>query len=327
MIGSMTPFRISFAGGGSDLRAFYKDDPGCVVSTTINKHMYLFLHPSFDQKIQVKYSETELVDKIDELRHPIVREALRIFGLSAIDISSIADIPAGTGLGSSSSFAVGLFNALYGYIGEESTLETLASDACRLEIDILNEPIGRQDQYAAAFGGLNLISFHEDDSVTVEPIQMSSGKLEELDANLLMFYTGGRREARKILEDQVSSMGNQDKRANLIRMTELAREMKNCLTEGNNDDMGLILDESWHLKKTLSTKISSRDIDDIYEVAMKNGALGGKLLGAGGAGFLLFYCRVQEQERLRSALQLHPLRETSFHFDPHGTRLILADGV
>jgi len=321
----MTPFRISFAGGGSDLRAFYKDSPGCVVSTTIDKHMYIFVHPSFDWKIQVKYSKTELVDRIDEVQHPIVRETLRIFGLSGIDISSIADIPAGTGLGSSSSFAVGLFNALYGYLGEESTPERLASDACRLEIDILKEPIGQQDQYAAACGGLNLITFLEDDSVTVEPIRMPSGKLEELDSNLLMFYTGGHREARGILEDQAKNMDDQDKRTNLIRMTELAREIKSSLTKGNIEDLGLILDESWHLKKSLSTKISSREIDDIYELAMKNGALGGKLLGAGGSGFLLFYCPQGEQEKLRYAL--HEMPETNFHFDPCGTRLILQEDM
>ncbi|SVB86762.1 uncharacterized protein METZ01_LOCUS239616 [marine metagenome] len=317
----MTPFRVSFAGGGSDLRAFYKDDPGCVVSTTIDKYMYLFAHPSFDRKIQIKYSRTELVDEIEEIQHPIVREVLRIFRLTGIDISSIADIPSGTGLGSSSSFTVGLFNALYGYVGKESTAEKLAADACRLEIDILEEPIGRQDQYAAAFGGLNLIKFRGDDSVIVEPIDMPPGKREELDANLLMFYTGGQREARGILEDQANNMADKTKRANLIRMTQLARELHVSLQKGCTDDMGLILDENWYLKKRLSAKISCGDLDDIYQVATKNGALGGKLLGAGGAGFFLFYCRVEEQERLRSALS--GLREMRFRFDPQGTRLVL----
>jgi D-glycero-alpha-D-manno-heptose-7-phosphate kinase len=325
MIGSMTPFRVSFAGGGSDLRAFYRENLGRVVSTTIDKHMYLFLHPSFDEKIQVKYSKTELVDEIGDVAHPIVREALRIFGLRGIDISSIADIPAGTGLGSSSAFTVGLFNALYGYIGEARSVQRLAEDACRLEVDILNEPIGQQDQYASAFGGLNAITFLEDDSVRVETIEMPPGKLEELDANLLMFYTGGRREARVILEDQATNMTDRKKRANLIQMTELAGELEVSLRKGYTDDMGRILDEGWRLKKSLSSKISCGDIDDIYDVAIRNGALGGKLLGAGGAGFFLFYCQVEKQAGLRSALG--GLREMTFSFDPRGTRLILPNGA
>ena len=320
----MTPFRISFAGGGSDLSSFYEHSPGCVVSTTIDKHMYLFVHPSFDEKIQVKYSKTELVDDIDDVQHPIVREALRIFGLTGIDISSIADIPAGTGLGSSSSFAVGLFNALYGYVGMEASPEQLATDACRIEIDILKEPIGRQDQYAAAYGGLNLINFHDDHSVTVEPVHMPPGKLESLEDNLLMFYSGGRRHAGQILEDQANNMHGKN-RDNLIRMAELARELKESLVRGSIDDMGLILDEGWRLKKSLSTKISRSHIDDLYETAMRNGALGGKLLGAGDSGFLLFYCKEDEQGRLRSALAA--LKETEFRFDRRGTRLILEDSA
>jgi len=325
MIGSMTPFRVSFAGGGSDLRAFYKDHPGYVVSTSIDKHMYLFAHPSFDQKIQVKYSKTELVEEIDEVEHPIVREALRMFALRGIDISSIADIPAGTGLGSSSSFTVGLLHALYAYVGEVVGAERLAADACRLEIDVLREPIGRQDQYAAAFGGLNLIRFGGDDSVTVEPIEMPADKVQELDGNLLMFYTGGRRDARAILEDQANDMGNRKKRESLVRMTELARELSVSLRTGAVDDMGQILDESWQLKKTLSARISGGDLNEIYRVAMNQGAMGGKLLGAGGAGFFLFYCRREEHEKLRLALS--ELRETTFSFDPSGTRLILCDGI
>lgn len=324
MIGTMTPFRISFAGGGSDLSAFYKHNPGCVISTTIDKHMYLFVHPSFDEKIQIKYSRTEFVDDIEQIQHPIVREALRIFGLTGIDISSIADIPSGTGLGSSSSFTVGLFSALYSYVGEVVSPERLADDACRMEIDILKEPIGRQDQYAAAYGGLNLISFHDDHSVCVEPVHMPPGKLEDLEANLLMFYSGGQRDAGQILMDQANNM-DREKRDNLVRMTELARELRDCLVRGSIDDMGLILDEGWQLKKSLSSRISPGPIDDLYETAMKNGALGGKLMGAGGSGFLLFYCRKDEQDRLRNALG--DLKETEFHFDRRGTRLILPNSA
>jgi len=322
MIGTKTPFRISFAGGGSDLCAFYEHSPGCVVSTTIDKHMYLFVHPSFDEKFQVKYSKIELVDDIEEIQHPIVREALRLFGLTGIDISSIADIPSGTGLGSSSSFAVGLFNALYAYVGEMVSPERLAADACRMEIDILKEPIGRQDQYAAAYGGLNLINFHGDHSVTVEPIHIPQDKMRDLEQNLVMFYSGGQRDAGQILMDQANNM-NREKRDTLVRMTELARDLRDSLIRGSIDDMGLILDESWRLKKSLSSRISRGQIDDLYETAMRNGALGGKLLGAGDSGFLLFYCREDEQDRLRSALS--ELKETKFRFDRCGTRLILQD--
>jgi D-glycero-alpha-D-manno-heptose-7-phosphate kinase len=320
----MTPFRVSFAGGGSDLSSFYRQSPGCVISTTIDKHMYVFIHPSFDEKIRVKYSRTELVDKIEEVEHPIIREALRIFNLTGIDISSIADIPSGTGLGSSSSFCVGLFHALYGYIGQETSLERLAVDACRMEIDILKEPIGRQDQYAASYGGLNLISFYEDDSVLVESVKVPTEKLKELDDNLLMFYSGGSRDAGGILSDQAMNL-DRKKRDNLVKMTDLARELRDSLERGSIDDMGPILDVGWQLKKSLSMKISPGRIDNYYEIAMQNGALGGKLLGAGSSGFLMFYCKKQEQDRLRSALR--ELKEISFHFDGNGSRIILHDSV
>ena len=323
MIGSMTPFRISFAGGGSDLKAFYQNDLGCVVSTAIKKYMYLFVHPSFDEMTQVKYSQTEVVKEIDEIRHPIVRETLRLFGLKSVDISSIADIPAGTGLGSSSSFTVGLLNALYGYTGIDATTERLASEACRLEIDILKEPIGRQDQYAAAYGGLNLITFHDDDQVTVEPIGMAPAAYAKLDANLLMFYTGRVRDAGGILSEQSRNTSNPRERSNLVRVTQLARQLRDSLLGGNIDDMGLILDENWQLKKGLSNKVSSSQIDAFYQLAKENGALGGKLLGAGGGGFFLVYCRKEHQEKLRQAL---PLREMPFSLDPLGTRIILNSG-
>jgi len=324
MIGTMTPFRVSFAGGGSDLSSFYRQSPGCVISTTIDKHMYVFIHPSFDEKIQVKYSKTELVEKIEEIEHPIIRETLRVFKLTGIDISSIADIPSGTGLGSSSSFCVGLFHALYGYTGQETSPEGLAVDACRMEIDILKEPIGRQDQYAASYGGLNLINFYEDDSVSVEPVKVSAKKLKELDDNLIMFYSGGSRDARGILSDQATNL-DRKKRENLVKMTDLARELRDSLERGSIDDTGPILDVGWQLKKSLSMKISPGRIDKFYEIGMQNGALGGKLLGAGSSGFLMFYCKKQEQDQLRSALR--ELKETSFHLDENGSRIILSDCV
>jgi len=321
VIGTRTPFRISFVGGGTDLREFYSRHPGCVVSTTINKYMYIFVHRFFEKKIQVKYSRTELVRDVNEIRHPIVREALKKLGLNRLDINSIADIPAGTGLGSSSSFAVGLLHALYAYMSKYQSKEKLAQGACSIEIDMLEEPIGKQDQYAAAYGGLNFITFCPNEDVNVEPIIMHRDKLLELENNLLLFYTGKTRDANDILSDQRSNIINdKEKFSGLIRMTELAKHLRRSLVKGNLDDFGLILDENWQLKKSLSDKISQSRIDKLYEIALKNGAKGGKLLGAGGGGFLAFYCEMKRQESVRRALA--DLEELTFSFDSFGSRVI-----
>lgn len=321
MIGTRTPFRISFAGGGSDLRNFYSKHIGCVLSTTINKYMYIFIHPFFDQKTQIKYSKTELVENINNIEHPIVREALKEFGLSGVDINSIADVPAGTGLGSSCSFTVGLLHALYAYVNIYPSKEKLARKACEIEIDKLKEPIGKQDQFAAAYGGLNFITFYPDESVNVEPIIMNQKKLKELEENVLLYYIGKARAARDILNDQQNNILNDyEKFDNLVKMTKLAKQLKDSLLEGDIKIMGMILDENWHLKKSLCRNISATGIDFYYEKAKKNGALGGKLLGAGGGGFLLFYCEKENQEKLR--LSLSDLREMRFKFDSFGTKII-----
>ena len=326
MIGIRTPFRVSFVGGGSDLKEFYSRSTGCVVSTSIDKYMYIFIHQYFDNKIQVKYSETELVDRIDQIKHPIVREALKKFQINGVDINSIADIPAGTGLGSSSSYTVGLLHALYGYSSKYVSSERLAQEACELEIDLLKEPIGKQDQYAAAYGGLNVITFNNNGKVDVDPILMLPNKYRELQNNLLMFYTGKIRSASDILTDQKRNMRRNKSKFNaLVRMTELANEMKKSLIDSNLEDFGHILDENWHLKKSLSNKISRNEIDILYEKAKGSGALGGKLLGAGGGGFLLFYCEQEHQERLRSVL--NDLTELVFKFDRAGSKIIYLDDV
>jgi D-glycero-alpha-D-manno-heptose-7-phosphate kinase len=320
MIGTCTPFRISFVGGGSDMRSFYSRHPGAVVSTTINKYMYIFLHPFFDDRIQIKYSKTELVDSIGLIEHPIVRTALKEFNITGIDINSIADIPAGTGLGSSCSFTVGLLYALYSYISRFASKELLAQKACEIEIDMLKEPIGKQDQYAVAFGGLNFITFHPNEEVTVEPIVMHAEKIKQLKDNLMMFYLGKHRSTRDILSEQKQNIEkNKDNVDTLVRMTVLARELRKSLSEGTIDDMGLILDENWQLKKKLSSRISSPEIDDYYSRAKKTGATGGKLLGAGGGGFMLFYCGKEKQDSVRKAMA--GLREFPFAFENHGTHL------
>ncbi len=321
MIGTRTPFRVSFVGGGSDIRAFYSRHPGSVVSTTINKYMYIFVHPFFDERIQVKYSKTELVCSIDDLQHPIVREILGRFQVTGVDINSIADIPAGTGLGSSCSFTVGLLHALCGYVSRYPSKENLAREACEIEIDVLKEPIGKQDQYSAAYGGLNFITFYPDESVNVEPIIMPTQKLRELEKNLLFFYTGMTRSAGSILRDQTNNiLADTGAFGTLVRMTDLAKTVRDELSQGNIDNVGLILDENWRLKRTLSSRISENEIDSYYRTARKNGALGGKLLGAGGGGFLMFYCQEEHQERLAYALrELRPFR---FKFDNFGTKVI-----
>jgi D-glycero-alpha-D-manno-heptose-7-phosphate kinase len=321
MIGTRTPFRISFAGGGSDLRSFYCRQPGCVLSSSINKYMYIMVHPYFDNRIQVKYSRTELVNCIADIQHPIVRVALEQFGLEGVDINSIADIPAGTGLGSSCSFTVGLLHALYTYAGKFASKEQLARHACQIEIEILKDPIGKQDIYAAAYGGLNLITFYPDESVQVEPVIMPQGKQTQLNENLLLFYLGGTRAAGSILAEQQEGIGRDSRKAGQVaRMAELARQLRESLVNGAIDDMGEILDENWQLKKQLSTQISDAGIDACYEKAKQNGATGGKLLGAGGGGFLLLYCQKQHQEKLRASLS--DLRDMKFTFDRFGTQVI-----
>jgi len=321
MIGTRTPFRISFVGGGSDLRSFYRNSPGAVVSTSINRYMYIFIHQLFANHIQLKYSKTELVKSIKDIVHPIFKAALSKFKLSGIDINSIADIPAGTGLGSSSSFTVGLLHALYSYSNRFVSAEELAQEACNIEIDILREPIGKQDQYAAAYGGLNHIIFYSNEEVFVEKIVMNPQKYEELQGNLLMFYTGESRDASSILSSQNKNISENIGTVNTIKdMVFLANELKKSLMGSNIDAVGEIMHDNWQLKKKLSKKISKEYIDVIYDKALKNGATGGKLLGAGGGGFLLFYCPRDNHEKLRFALSEY--QELKFNFDNSGSRLI-----
>ena len=325
MIGTRTPFRMSFIGGGSDLKEFYSRSPGCVISTTINKYMYIFLHPYFDDRIQIKYSKTELVDCIEEIKHPIVRSALKKFDLKGIDINSIADIPAGTGLGSSSSYTVGLLHALYTYTNRKVSPELLAREACEIEIDILQEPIGKQDQYATAYGGLNFIKFLTNGKVKIEPIRMKNKAFKQLQDNLLLFYTGTTRRASEVLIDQKYNLLNDKTKFDIqVQMTELVDKAKNCLYESDLEGFAKTLDENWKLKRSLSDKISNSDIDDIYSLAKNNGALGGKVLGAGGGGFFVFYCEPGKQEILR--LAFNKLKEIEFKFDNSGSSIINIDG-
>lgn len=321
MIITRTPFRVSFAGGGSDIPAFYEKHEGCVLSTSINKYMYISVHPSFEkQKTILKYSKTEEVSDIGQIEHVYFRQVLRKLGVCGVEITSTADVPAGTGLGSSSSFTVGLLHALYSYRGKFVSKERLAGEACEIEINELGNPIGKQDQYAAAYGGLNFYRFRKDGSVDVEPVIMGREKFQTLERRLMMFYTGGLRAANEILREQVRNVADSRIREeNQLRICGLAKELYLQLQNGNIDAMGEILHENWMLKKTLASGISNPEIDRCYETARANGAVGGKLLGAGGGGFLLFYVPEEKQERVRRALELPRL---PILFDRPGSSVI-----
>ena len=322
MIITRTPFRVSFAGGGSDLPAFYRKHEGCVLSASINKYMYVIIHPTFNRDDTViKYNKTESVSNIREIQHPIARQLLLDHKISGVEIVSTADIPSGTGLSTSSAYTVGLIHALYAFKGKYCSQERIAREACQLEIDKLGEPIGKQDQYGTAIGGLKFIRFLPDDTVEVEPMIIHKSVLTKLNQNLLLFYTGLTHSASHILKEQNQNLMSETEKFNqLVRMTELAKEMRDTLAKGNLDDFGRILNENWLLKRKLASEISNDLIETYYNRAMENGALGGKLLGAGGGGFLLFYCPEEKQLRLRSALS--DLTELPFDLESSGTKVI-----
>ncbi len=322
MIITKTPFRVSFVGGGSDIEDFYKHHGGAVLSTTIDKFMYISTHHFFyDGKIRVKYSQTETVDHVDELKHPVIREILRKFNVKGnVEISSMADVPSGTGLGSSSAFTVGMLYNLYTRYGKYVNKEALAEDAADIEINKLKDPIGKQDHYAAAFGGLNIFRFNSSGEVKVEPIHLKKASFETLQNNLLMFYTGDQREASSILAEQKEKMQLKDKVECLKKMVCLVDELRDSLYSDDLNKFGEILHKNWLLKKQLASKISNSNIDALYKKGLENGAIGGKLLGAGGGGFLLFYCDECKHEKLRKAMK--PAMELKFKFENNGSRLI-----
>lgn len=324
MIITRTPFRVSFCGGGSDLPSFYERYGGCVVSTAIRKYMYLTIHRYFyKDRISLKYSKTEEVKGYDVIEHKYFKQCLKDFGIMGVEISSMADIPAGTGLGSSSSFTVGLLHLLHTYRGEYVSRYKLAKEACEVEINKLREPIGKQDQFAAAFGGLKFYEFSPDGFVNVEPIIMNPESYKQLERNILMFYLGGVHSASEILREQ-SNNAAAEKQANTQKlMCDIARELKAELQRNNIDATGELLHRNWELKKSLARGISTPIIDETYERAMNAGATGGKLLGAGGAGFMIFYVPEERQQSVRDALKY--LREMDFEMDNSGTTIIYVD--
>ena len=324
MIITRAPFRVSFCGGGSDLPNFYEKYGGCVLSTTIRKYMYLTIHNYFDKdQIVLKYSKTETVHDFSEIEHRIFKQCLSDFNIKGVEISSMADIPSGTGLGSSSTFTVALLHLLYTYKGEYVSKYKLAKDACAVEIEKLKDPIGKQDQYAAAFGGLKFYEFMPNGFVNIEPVIMDSKAYKKLEKNLLMFYLGGTHSAPDILREQTLNVKVGNKAIAQKQMCDIARTLKEELQKNNIEAMGELLHENWMLKKSLASGVSNRLIDDTYSKAMASGAIGGKLLGAGGAGFMLFYVPEDRQDSVRRALSY--LREMDFEMDNSGSSIVMMD--
>tara|TARA_B100001758_G_C18405728_1_gene611919 strand:- start:1809 stop:2765 length:957 start_codon:yes stop_codon:yes gene_type:complete len=318
---------MSFVGGGSDIETFYQDHGGAVVSSSIDQYIYINLNKKFDSKFRLSYSITEQVDHFKKLKHPLVRESLNLFDISdGLEISSIADIPSkGTGLGSSSAFTVGLIHALLHYTNKSITKDILAEYACDIEINKCKEPIGKQDQYASAFGDLNFIQFHKNGEVNVERINCKDSIKTSLEDRILVFYTGITRKTSNVLEQQKKNLRNDEKVAIMRQMVDLAHEMKRELESGNIDVIGNILHENWILKKQLTDDISNQKIDQYYETAIKAGAEGGKLMGAGSGGFLLFLVEKDKQKKVINALK--DLKHKIIKFDRDGSKLIYNDSL
>lgn len=322
MLITRTPFRVSFAGGGTDLPYFYRSNGnGSVVSTTIKQYMYIVIHPYFQDKIRIKYSQTEDVSSIDDIQHPIVRECLKRVDIEkGIEITSFSDVPAGTGLGSSSAFTVGLLHALHIYRNVPTSKAQLAKEACEIEIDILGEPIGKQDQYAAAFGGLNYFRFNDDESVEVRPIELSEDQKRFLETTLSLHFVGGSRQASNILGRVKQALDQGDEFASLILIRQQADELLGFFKNHEKPNIGSTLSEGWRLKKRLTYGVSNTQIERILSIAEEKGMMGGKLLGAGGNGFLLL-----QHEDSKSLISTLGSRHIPFQFDNSGTEVLFND--
>ena len=318
MIISRTPFRISFAGGGTDFREFYKEEGGAVLSTSIDKYVYLSMHPLFNDKgYHLKYFSNEICKNIEEIKHPIIKEVFKRYLISGVDFNSTTDVPSGTGLGSSSSFTVGLVTLCRSYVDTTVFKGYIAEDASKIEIDVLKSPIGKQDQYAATYGGLNFITFNPDETVDVCPIRLSKEKTKQLDSSLVLFYLGGSRSSNSVLAEQKNNILKN--RVILKKMVKLTEDLADELNRDSLDNFGEILNAGWEYKKELSSNVSNGEIDYWYNEALRHGAKGGKLLGAGNGGFLLLYAPDGGVNMLRASLRLYELK---FEFENTGTKII-----
>jgi D-glycero-alpha-D-manno-heptose-7-phosphate kinase len=326
MIISRTPFRLSLVGGGSDLREYYRTRPGAVVSMAIDQHMYVTVNKRFDDSIRVSYTKTQIVDHVDDLEHGLIREALKRTGITkGVEVTTVADLPAGIGLGSSSSLTVGVLNALHAYRGIYVTPAKLGQMACEIEIETLKSPIGKQDQYIAAYGAFQHIRFNGNETVTVEPIVCRPQVRQKLFDSLLLFYTGINRDAGTVLGEVKKNIGSAPAAAETLdTLVQLVEELLRMLSRGRLDGIGELLDRSWALKKTMGSKVTNGTLDRLYRLALKAGAKGGKVSGAGGGGCLLLYVERGAQARVRDIMRRNGLKEIRFTLDPDGSKIIFA---
>ena len=324
MIIARSPLRITLGGGGTDLPSYYEQREGFLISAAIDKYVYITLHKTFEKEILLKYSKFEKVNTVDEIQHPIIREALKMLEINEtnLEICSMADIPAGTGLGSSSTFTTALLRALHSMQGNIVSTRTLAEEACEIEMNRLKQPIGKQDQYIAAYGGITCMNFHKDGYVWVDPLNISKETLYNLEDNLILFFTGFSRSAGSILKEQDDKSKNKDSDMikNLDFVKDLGYQSKAAFERGDLDTFADIMNVHWEHKKKRSGGMSNPQIDEWYEYAMKNGAMGGKMIGAGGGGFLLFYTK--EKVRLRDAMKNTGMTEVRFRFEPEGAKVL-----
>jgi D-glycero-alpha-D-manno-heptose-7-phosphate kinase len=320
MIITQTPLRISFFGGGTDFRNYYRLEEGCVLTSAIDKYIFVLVKERFDGKIRLGYTRTELVDRVEDIQHELIREALRLTHVSGkLEIDSIGDIPStGSGLGSSSTVTVGVLNALHQFHNSPASHEDLAQQACEIEISRLGKPIGKQDQYIAAYGGLRFIRFRTDDTVIVESIELEPGETRRLNQQLMLFYTNTARSSESVLHEQNTNI---NRHISVLReLKGMAFEGRKLLDKGDFDGFGRLLHEGWQYKKKLASKISNSHIDEVYDAARKAGALGGKITGAGGGGFMLLYCPREKQYQVRDALR--QFQELPFHLENDGSKVI-----
>lgn len=328
MIISRSPVRITLGGGGTDLSSYYSKYGGALIAAAIDKYTFVTAHTRFDDDIKLNYSKTEQVIKIDEIKHNIFREGLRLLNIKkGIELASLSDIPSSSGLGTSGSFTVAVLNALYTYKKEFVSQKQLAEEACKIEIEILKEPIGKQDQYIAAFGGITSLKFAKDGAVTVKPVKMSEEAQDELHNNIMLFYTGISRSASNILREQDEKSKKEESTTieTLHEIKKIGLETKKAFEQGNIDKLGELLDVHWNIKKRLSKSISNRFIDDCYNIAKKNGALGGKIMGAGGGGFFMFYHNGNNNKKTAfiKTLAKKGLKRMRYNFDFEGSKIIL----
>ncbi len=320
MIIVQTPLRVSLFGGGTDFPSYFLEHGGCVLNLAIDKYIFVTIKKRFDDLLQIGWTQTEMVESVEEIQHELIRTALKKTGIThGVEITTMGDIPSqGSGLGSSSTVTIGALHAMYSYQGELVLAERLAREACEIEIDELGKPIGYQDQYIAAYGGVRFIEFGQDGSIGVECVDVNGSFRRHMNQNLLLFYTGRTRRSAMILKEQKHNI--KDRLAILAEMKKLARVARDEILKGNAAAIGYLLDETWRLKKQLASQISSTEIDDLYDTACRAGAIGGKISGAGGGGFFLLYCPAENQEDVRTALA--HLQELPFNLEPDGSKVI-----